>query len=268
MTPKPILSVVFPCYLRQADAAETLSILRRNIELPYEAIVVDNSPEPLKFSLESHERVIVSGSNLGAAARNLGIGEAQGEFVLQLDDDSHPMPGSVERAIRELEDAPPDVGGLTSQVIKPDRSLECTPLLPTVFHGCGALFRKQALDVVGKLYPEDFLFYGEEYWSTLLLLSHGFTLRHLDAFRVCHRFSGEGRSKERIIHQLALNNRRTWPEFVPKNLLKSIMAQTSRRYELVAEKEGVPQAYSEAMSEKLPRSKRRVRRLALDEFAS
>ena len=264
---KPILSVCFPCYLRQADAQETLEILRRNITLPYEVVIVDNSPEPLALSLAPHERLLRSGSNIGAAARNIAIRESRGEFILQLDDDSHPLPGAVEDAIRLLDQCPPDVAGITSQVIKPDRSLENTPLLPTVFHGCGVLFRKASLEFVGDLYPENFLFYGEEYWSTLLLMSFGFVLRHMDSFRVCHRFSGEGRSKERIIHRLALNNRRTWPDFVPESVLESVLAQTSRRYELVAAKEGVSDAYVRAMSEDLGESRHGLRRLSEDEFS-
>ncbi len=266
--PKPILSVCFPCYLRAGDANETLRLLRRNLELPYEVVIADNSPEPLPLELQPHERVIRTGSNMGAAARNLAARDAQGDFVLQLDDDSHPLPGAVDAAIRLLQDESDSVAGVTSQVVKLDRSLENTPLLPTVFHGCGVLFRKSALEIVGDLYPDDFLFYGEEYWSTLLLMSHGFTLRHLDAFRVCHRFSGEGRSKERIIHRLALNNRRTWREFVPLELADSILAQTSRRYELVAAKEGVPDAFSRAMAEDIGPARRRTRRLSPDEFAN
>ena len=265
-SPKPILSVCFPCYLRQADANETLALLRRGLSIPYEVVVVDNSPEPLELDLQPHERLLRSGGNIGAAARNIANREARGEFILQLDDDSNPLPGRVEPAMRLLDDSGPDIAGMTSQVVKPDRSLENTPLLPTVFHGCGVLFRKSALDVVGDLYPEDFLFYGEEYWSTLLLMSYGFVLKHMDSFRVCHRFSGEGRSKERIIHKLALNNRRTWASFVPEHLADSILAQTSRRYELVAAKEGVPDAYASAMSAPLGEG-RPVRRLSDDEFA-
>lgn len=263
---KPILSVCFPCYMREADANETLAILRRSVSIPYEVVIVDNSPEPVKLNLQPHERLLLSGGNIGAAARNIAIRESRGEFILQLDDDSHPLPGRLEPAMRLLDESGPDIAGITSQVVKPDGSIENTPLLPSVFHGCGVLFRKSALDVVGDLYPEDFLFYGEEYWSTLLLMSHGFSLKHMDAFRVCHRFSGEGRSKERIIHRLALNNRRTWAPFAPERLADSILAQTSRRYELVAAKEGVPDAYARAMAEPLGPG-RPVRRLSEDEFA-
>lgn len=243
------LTVVFPTYRRAHEVETTLSELRRSLSIPYEAIVIDNSPEPQDFSLSQNERRIFAGSNLGSLARNIGNAEAKAPFILQLDDDSHPLPGAVESAIKLLKESPDDVAGVTSQVVKTDGSLENTPLLPTVFHGCGVLFKKSAIDRVGDLYPQDFLFYGEEYWSALLIYSKGFRLAHLDSFRVCHRFSGSNRSKEQILYRLTVNNRRTWPPFAPEDMLESIMNDTSRRYELISEKEGVSEAYKRAMTE-------------------
>ncbi len=268
MSSKPQLTVTFPSFRRPDEAARTLSLLRGSLSIPYEAVFIDNSPEPSRYELAPNERCIFAGSNLGAAARNIGNREAQAPFVLQLDDDSHPLPGAVELALAKLESSGPEVAGVTSQVVHLDGSLENTPLLPTVFHGCGVLFRKEALEKIGDLYPADFLFYGEEYWSTLLLHSHGFRLEHLDAFRVCHRFSGSGRSKEQILYRLILNNRRTWAPFVPEGMADGILAQTARRYELVAEKEGVASFCAKAFTESVPPPDPKLKRLSKESFAS
>jgi len=264
----PLLSVCFPTYRRAVDVARTLELLRSTLKIPYETIIVDNSPEPSDYGLLSNERCLLSGSNLGALARNIGDREAKAPYVLQLDDDSHPLPGAIELALAKLESCGPEVAGVTSQVVKLDGSLENTPLLPTVFHGCGVLLRKSALDAVGDLYPKDFLFYGEEYWSTLLLHSRGFRFEHLDAFRVCHRFSGSGRSKEQILYRLIVNNRRTWAPFVPAGMEDFILSQTARRYELVAEKEGVSAFCAKAFTEPLAPPDPSLKRLSKESFAS
>lgn len=245
------ISIVFPTYQRAHEVRTTLDILRKSLSMKYEVIIIDNSPEPSDCgSLLPNERIIFANANLGTAARNIGNEEATAPFILQLDDDSHPLDGAVESAVNFLKKAPTSVAGVTSQVFKIDGTTENTPLLPSVFHGCGVIFRKSAVDVIGKIYPEDFLFYGEEYWSTLLIYSFGYTLEHIPEMKICHRFSGTNRSKEHILYRLSVNNRRTWPCFLPSGkTLDVVMSDTARRYELVSAKEGVSQAFVKASND-------------------
>ncbi len=235
--------------MRKGEAEKNLSILRENIRIPYELIILDNSPEASSFDLRSNERYIFNGENLGTAARNKGILEAEGKYVLQLDDDSHPLPGSVESAIKLIESSDDNTAGINACVIKEDSSVENTPLLPSIFHGCGVLLRKSAMMKLMPFYPEDFCFYGEEYWSTLKLYAAGFRFKYDEKFKVCHRFSPSGRSVAKIIYRLAVNNRRTWRPFVPEIYLEKAEFDTSRRYELIAIKENVKESSDSANSE-------------------
>jgi len=245
------LTVVFPTYNRPAEVAHTLELLRKNIHLRYEVVIIDNSPERHSYSLCENEKYYFVGRNLGTAARNIGIEKASAPYIMMLDDDSHPFPGSVEAGIAGLEKCGDETGGVTGPVLRLDGGLENPPLLPTAFHGCGALFRTEALRKTGQFYPDDFCFYGEEYWSTLKFYRNGYRFKFLPCFKVCHRMSSSGRDVGRILYYLTLNNRRTWKPFIPVKYFARAMYDTCRRYELIAEKENVKDSYVRAMAEKI-----------------
>lgn len=262
----PAVSVVFPAYNRQAEVVETIRRLEQDLTVPYEVVILDNSPEKHEYSFPGNVNYIFTGKNLGAAARNIGIAEAKSPFILMLDDDSHPEKGSVEAAIKKLSASPDSIAGITGPVFRPDGGRENPPLLPTTFHGCGALFRSCVLKSFEYFYPPDFCFYGEEYWSTLLLYSAGFRLEYDPAFKVCHRMSSSGRNKARILYFIALNNRRTWKPFAPEIYLEKTEFDTNKRYELIAQKEGVPDSYSKAASENISVSPAPFGRLSIGAF--
>jgi len=250
-TSSPALSVVFPAYNRQNEVLETLEKLKNNLTVPYEVVILDNSPERHDYTFPGNVNYIFTGKNLGASARNIGIAEAKAPFILMLDDDSHPEKGSVESALDKLSNPAGNIAGITGPVFRPDGGRENPPLLPTTFHGCGVLFRAEVLKSFEYFYPPDFCFYGEEYWSTLLLYSKGFRLEYDPAFKVCHRMSGSGRDKARIIYFISLNNRRTWKPFVPEPYIEKAEFDTNRRYELISQKEGVHDSYAKAASESI-----------------
>lgn len=262
------LSVVFPTYQRPADVTETLALLKKNLSVSYEVFILDNSPSEHSFELAKNENYIFTGSNMGTEARNIGIEKASGEFVLMLDDDSCPLPGCTEKALELLKNSPPETAGITSRVERPDGGRENPPLLPTAFHGCGVLFRTEALRKTGKLYPSDFCFYGEEYWSTLLIYSTGFRLRYCDDFRVCHRMSGKGRDVAKILYYITRNNRLTWRPFLPEEYIEAAEFDTMRRYELISRKENVHDAYLEAVAADVPEAQGRKMSIAqFEEFS-
>ena len=243
----PIVSVVFPTFERRTDIVMTLERLRSCLSVPYEVVILDNSPAPSAAdqTFAANERYVFLGKNMGTAARNLGVKMATAPYILMLDDDSHPLPGAVERAVEDLTLQPKEVAGLGARIERIDGGREGPPLLPTAFHGCGALFRRDALVSCGDAYPGEFGFYAEEYWVTFLLYSKGFRLAYNDEFRVCHRLSSAGRSKRKILFHLTRNNDCVWKAFTPKRYLEDVLYDTNRRYELIARHEGVPEAFSE-----------------------
>jgi GT2 family glycosyltransferase len=246
---KAELTVVFPTYKRPEDVKLTLELLSRNLTIPYEVIILDNSPDPFQFNLRSNEKYFFSGSNLGTAARNIGIEKAEAPYLLMLDDDSHPLEGAVEQAIELLEKSPEEIAGVTGLILRQDGGRENPPLLPTAFHGCGFLCRTNELKKIGAFYPDDFCFYGEEYLSAMLLYRNNRRFVFSKDFKVCHRMSMNGRNVGKILYHLTVNNRRTWAPLVPEKYLSKVMLDTERRYELISIKEAVHEQFLKAVSE-------------------
>src|SRR5207249_2058462 len=80
--------------------------------------------------------------NRGACAKNAGLAQSVGKYVVFLDDDSYPLAGSI-RCMVEHFLANRDLGAAVFNVILPDGSRECSAY-PNVFIGCGTGFRREA----------------------------------------------------------------------------------------------------------------------------
>src|SRR5437868_13792466 len=76
----------------------------------FEIIVVDNASRDGTADAVSRHfprvRLIRLRDNGGSCAKNFGLRIAQGEFVMFLDDDSHPQPGSIGRMFRHFSNDP------------------------------------------------------------------------------------------------------------------------------------------------------------------
>ena len=82
-------SVVVPTRGRPGLLRATLDALAaQDAPFPYEVVVVDDSPAPsATAAARQHERVVSSGGQGAAAARNLGVESSAGAYVCLIDDD-------------------------------------------------------------------------------------------------------------------------------------------------------------------------------------
>jgi glycosyltransferase involved in cell wall biosynthesis len=141
--------------------------------------------------------------NRGAVARNIGLSQARGQFVLLLDDDSYPQPGSIARMIEHFRRSP-SLGAAVFQVELSDGSRECSAY-PDVFIGCGTAFRRRALDKVGLL-PEDFFMQAEEYDLSLRLIEGGWHVRRFPDLHVLHMKTPQARRPNEVMRLDVRNN--------------------------------------------------------------
>lgn len=103
------ISVIIPTYNRPAALAEAVESVSRQTYRNFEIIVVNDAGEPADpiraLYPELDIRVYDQPDNRKHVhARNRGIGEASGEYIMLLDDDDLLLPGHMERMVKEIGD--------------------------------------------------------------------------------------------------------------------------------------------------------------------
>jgi GT2 family glycosyltransferase len=182
-------------------------------------IVVDNgSDEPIRLSGVDTVRL---DSNIGAAARNVGVERARTRYVAFADDDSYWEPGSLARAAA-LFRAHPRTGLLAAQVrIGPGGRLDevsaqmaSSPLGtppgaagPSIlgFLACAVVVRRDAFLAAGGFRPRLFV-YGEEDLLAMDLAAAGWRLSYAPSLVVRHFPEPAGRNR-RARRRLEVRNR-------------------------------------------------------------
>ena len=216
-----------------------------------EVIVVDNASSvqvrlPAQLDNGFAVRVIRRDANEGAAARNPGVEAANGEWIIMLDDDSHPLDcGHVD----VIADADHRTGAIGAEILLTNGRHEAGGL-PEVFIGCGVAIRRDAFLSVGG-YDPAFDYYAEEYDLCAKLLLQGWRIEHDCRFRVRHEKVVGGRDMNRILHRLVRNNCWVMQRYAPKEFRASQINQTIQRYAEIAVAERAADGYAIGVSETL-----------------
>ena len=110
-----------------------------------ETVVVDNASSDGTADAVASEfpaaRLVRQKTNRGACAKNAGLTEANGEYIVFLDDDSYPDAQSIRRMIQHFRDEP-RLGAAVFDVVLPNGQRECSAY-PAVCIGCGTGFRRK-----------------------------------------------------------------------------------------------------------------------------
>src|SRR5262249_45083793 len=99
--------------------------------------------------------------NQGMFARNHAFAKCAGEFIISIDDDSHPMDARSVTAAISLMKRKPSIAALVGRVVLANGDEEA-PALPAVFMGGASCLRKSAIEKTGGFRPE-FFRQAEEY---------------------------------------------------------------------------------------------------------
>jgi glycosyltransferase involved in cell wall biosynthesis len=181
---KPIVSVIIPCYNQAGYLSETIQSAFESDYRPLEVIVVndgstDSSLQVALSLLEKYEGLeVIDQENSGvASARNAGIRQAKGDFILPLDGDDKIHPQYISKAVSVLISRPAikvvyckgkkfDENGLKDWNLKPfsRRALARDNMIFV-----SALFRKKDWEEVGG-FSEDMTMGREdwEFWIKML----------------------------------------------------------------------------------------------------
>jgi glycosyltransferase involved in cell wall biosynthesis/2-polyprenyl-3-methyl-5-hydroxy-6-metoxy-1,4-benzoquinol methylase len=179
----PLVSVVIPYYNRADTIDDTLASLKAQTFRNFETIVVDDkSPDPVsieKLKTIKATRIIRQETNKGVAeARNTGIREARGKYIICLDSDDMIDPTFIEKATLTLELNPDislittyqDMFGVVNELFE-KHPYDPLRLIKDNMVITAAQFRREAWEVSGGFKPD----LGYEDWDFWLTLSeHGF----------------------------------------------------------------------------------------------
>jgi GT2 family glycosyltransferase len=268
LKPKPLVSFVVSTFNRRDVLLKTLAEIDRCglKSEEFETLVVDNaSTDGTSAALrESHPMIhlLHQEYNAGPVSKNLAIRSARGRYVIFLDDDSYPMPGSVSRMIRHF-DARPKLGAAVFTITLPNGDRECSAY-PNVFIGCGTGFRRTALEQVGGL-PGDFFMQAEEYDLSLRLLAAGYDIQTFDDLHVTHLKSPTARTNERVTQFDVRNNLVLITRYFPRKWVLPFAKDWLRRYRLIAHAKGHELAYYKGLFGGLFRTLRPSNRRPVDE---
>ena len=248
-----LISFIAPSYNRRPRLDSVLDeIGKRGYDFAYEIIIIDNKSEDGSVEMVrkkySHVRLFPLDKNIGAKSRNIGIKETQGRYIVMIDDDSYPLPGAVERAIEVFEkDHDEKIGAIAFNILQNNGSY-WTAGIHTAFTGCGAMFRKSLFDRIGP-YPEDYLFYTEEYDVSCRIWGNGMKVLTFQELKFLHYKSSRNRDFNRIMNRLVRNNIVLWRRYLPKALAEQQVEMEVWRYRRIAMKEGVMDGFESGLDE-------------------
>ncbi len=210
---RPKLSVVFLNYNRLEETRTTVQQLlkivreRRDIEV----IAVDNgSTDGTPAFLEQHLNwmdVLFLKHNTGIGGLTHGFRLATGDYIMVLDDDSHPRDmATIDNLIKCL-DHRPDVGVVACRIEYPDGSPFRTWHLPDddvpgpsmAFVGCGFAIRRNLFQRIG-WFPDHFFLYQNEVDTAIRVMQRGYDIHYDPSCRVVHRESAIGRTSWRQVY--------------------------------------------------------------------
>ncbi len=268
LRPRPLVSFIISTFNRRDVLLQTLKHVNacglKSEEL--EIIVVDNASTDGTSDAVRREYPMISlmaqEYNTGPVSKNLAIRGARGRFVVFLDDDSFPQPGSIHKMMKHF-DADPKLGAAVFTITLPDGSRECSAY-PNVFIGCGTGFRRHALEQSGGL-PEDFFMQAEEYDLSIRMLQAGWDIKYFDDIHVTHLKSPSARSNERITQLDVRNNLVLITRYFPKRWVIPFVKDWLRRYRLIALDKGHEMAYYKGLLSGLMRTMRPSNRRPVDE---
>lgn len=258
-----MISYIIPTRDRPEQLALTLSVMGRLSAADHERsgggeiIVVDNAsrfvpvlPKRLANGLPVH--LVLRGKNDGAAARNVAARHASGEWLVMLDDDSHPMDTAF---IGVLMGVPGEVAAVGGEVFLPSGTRESGGL-PEVFVGCAVAIRREVfLDPYlgsgaascrvfnGAGYDPAFNYYAEEYDLSARMILGGWRVVHSRGFRVLHHKAAPGRDMNSILRRLVRNNAWVEQRYAPESERRGAIQRLVSRYRAIAEKESALHGY-------------------------
>lgn len=220
MVNSPIrLSIVILNYNRVEETRYTVEHLRQVMAErdDSEVIAVDNgSSDGTAVYLSSQTDFltpVVLPDNRGIAGCAAGFERARGDYILVLDDDSHPRDCATLDRLIELLDDLPDIGVVACRIENRNGERFSTWHLPQndehgpsmAFVGCGFAIRRRLFEEIG-WYADQFFLYQNDVDVAFQVYLRGFSILYDPKCRVVHRVAAANRSRKRRVFYATRNS--------------------------------------------------------------
>lgn len=179
---------------------------------PTEVIVVDDGSEPPLPSFDGVAVQLRLDAPAGACrARNVGLAQCSGKYVLLVDDDAELVDRSLIRRAVQLAQRVERLGAIAFRQMDAEGKPQWMQPLPgeelrlaPTFYGYGALLSREALQIAGSFF-EPLQYYYEENELCMRLIDREFTVLYDPSLEIVHHAEAKGRNN-RIIHRLVWRN--------------------------------------------------------------
>lgn len=204
-----MVSIIVPCYNQAQYLDEALQSVLEQTRVDWECIIVnDGSPDhteevALRWTEKDSRFKYLYKENGGlSSARNAGIKQAQGEFILPLDADDKISRDYIALALNAFqEDNTLKVVYCLAEKFGDDNGLWQLP--PFLIHDlclfnmifCSGFFRKKDWESAGG-YDENMIYGWEDWEFWISILKEGGSVKHLDEVGFYYRISNNSMSKQ------------------------------------------------------------------------
>lgn len=213
------ISIVILNYNRLEETRYTVERLRELIvdRTDTEVIAIDNaSSDGTGAYLNSQSDFltpVILPDNRGVGGCAAGLERAKGDYILVLDDDSHPHDSTtLDRLIHHL-DTIPDIGVVACRIENCNGNRIPAWHLPgkdeqgpcMAFVGCGFAIRRRLFEEIG-WYAEHFFLYQNDVDVAFQVYLSGFSIIYDPACRVVHRVAPANRCRKRQVFYATRNS--------------------------------------------------------------
>lgn len=243
------MSIVIPTRNRRDVLKRLVTSIAMQDCRDLEAIVIDDASQ-IPVLLEELRAAIPAGKSLpikvarlqkpsgACAARNRGIAEASGRYVLFVDDDIEFERHDLCSRLIDFTEGNPSIGVVALAELTPDGrwglnlGSSDTPIEVSRFYGCGALFRTECLNQTGG-FLEPLGYYYEEFELSMRVIDKGWRMVFHPEMRIIHYRDPRGRDVRGIRRLISRNALLTVVARFPVWMLPAALALQLIRFTLV-----------------------------------
>lgn len=221
MSVQPLVSIVIPTYNRLLELAELLESLVQQTYPYFEVIIVNDAGISVKEVVDLYPELLckvidLPSNQLHVAARNRGVQQARGEYVMLLDDDDWIVPIHLERmvyAIKEVDLIHADVEIVRYHVKDHQRVPVHRKLFAytneladmkrfSTFVPSGCLYRKSIHDEIG-YFDQSMKHYWD--WDFYLRTAKMFHVKRLPVASVIYNFSDSTNNESKKMDSMRIH---------------------------------------------------------------